>query len=84
MPDVSLEMLQAMVQRVLDGQKEQREDLREIKGRLTALELGQAAIKRDIAASAESDARIQGQLDRLSDRVERIERRLDLVDLDIR
>jgi len=84
MPDVSLEMLQAMVQRVLDGQKEQREDLREIKGRLTALELGQAAIKRDIAASAESDARIQGQLDRLSDRVERIERRLNLVDLDIR
>jgi len=80
MPDVSLEMLQAMVQRVLDGQKEQREDLREIKGRLTALELGQAAIKRDIAASAESDARIQGQLDRLGDRVERIERRLNLVD----
>lgn len=80
MQDARLATLHEVIQSVFYGQKEQREDLREIKGRLTALELGQAAIKRDIAASAESDARIQGQLDRLGDRIERVERRLNLVD----
>ncbi len=59
---------------------ELRADTREVKGRLTALEQGQAAIRRDLGASAETDARIQGQLDRLGDRVERIERRLNLSD----
>lgn len=59
---------------------ELRIDAREVKGRLTALEQGLAAVRRDLGFSAETDARIQGQLDRLSDRVERIERRLDLSD----
>ena len=38
MPDASLELLMTMVQRVLDSQREAREDVREIKTRLGRLE----------------------------------------------
>ncbi len=38
MADVSLDLLQQMVQRVLDSQRETREDVREIKARLGRLE----------------------------------------------
>lgn len=57
-----------------------REDMREVKGRLTGVEAGLAAVRRDMGALAEADARIQGQLDRLSDRAERIEKRLGLIE----
>jgi hypothetical protein len=50
-----------------------REDMREVKGRLSAVE--------DIvAALVAADTRMQHSLDRLSDRTERIERRLGLID----
>lgn len=55
-----------------------REDMGEVKQRLTALELGQAAIRRDLAALAEADAHINARLDRLDGRVTRIETRLEL------
>jgi hypothetical protein len=55
-----------------------REDMREIKGRLTALELGLAAVRREIAGLAEADAHLGAKTDRLSERIERIERRFDL------
>jgi hypothetical protein len=37
-------------------------------------------VKREVAAGDETDARQQLSLDRLSDRIERIERRLELAD----
>ena len=50
-----------------------RGDMREVKGRLNAVE--------DIvAALVAADTRMQHSLDRLSDRTERIERRLGLID----
>jgi septal ring factor EnvC (AmiA/AmiB activator) len=55
------------------------EDLREVKGRLTAVELGLASVRREIAALAEADAHLSARIDRFSDRLERIERRLELI-----
>jgi hypothetical protein len=38
-----------------------REDLREVKGRLTAVELGLASVRREIAALAEADAHLSAR-----------------------
>jgi hypothetical protein len=73
-PDVVLDHL-CHIRGAVDGL---REDAREIRGRLTAVELGLAAVRREIAVLAEADAHLSAQLDRFSDRLDRIERRLDL------
>jgi hypothetical protein len=56
------------------------QDLQELKARVSAVELGQAAIRRDLAQLVETDARLQIGLDRLHADVGRIRRRLDLHD----
>jgi uncharacterized protein (UPF0335 family) len=56
------------------------EDMSDIKHRMSSLESAMVLVKREVAAGDETDARQQLSLDRLSDRIERIERRLDLVD----
>ncbi|MEI8343014.1 MAG: hypothetical protein WCH43_15935 [Verrucomicrobiota bacterium] len=48
--------------------------------RLGRLEEGQARIRRDQASDAETVAHVQARMDRLGDRLDRIERRLDIVD----
>lgn len=53
-------------------------DVRELKDRTSAVELGLTAVRRDIAALAETDARLQISLDRMRDDVSRIQRRLDI------
>jgi polyhydroxyalkanoate synthesis regulator phasin len=59
-------------------QDDMRDEIREIKHRLTALESGQANIIRHISHPAETGAVQQSRYDRLAERVERIERRLEL------
>lgn len=54
------------------------EDLTDIKHRMTSLETGMALVKREVAAGDDTDARQQVSLDRLVQRIERIEKRLDL------
>lgn len=56
------------------------EDMSDIKHRMSSLEPAMVLVKREVAAGDETDARQQLSLDRLSDRIERIERRLGLVD----
>ncbi len=56
-----------------------RREVRDVRDRLSALELGVAGIRRDLATLAETDARIAASVDGLSDRVDRIERRLDIL-----
>jgi hypothetical protein len=56
------------------------DDVREVRERLTSVELGLAGVRRDIGGLAGSDARIQVRIDRLDGRLERIEKRLDLID----
>jgi hypothetical protein len=73
MVDVSLNPLQEMVQRVLDSQRETREDVREIKARLGRLESDVASLH---VFLAEQSVR----LDRCGDRLERVERRLEIAD----
>ena len=68
-----LDLLMQMVQKVLDGQKDIREDVREIKTRLGRLET-------DVAQLHVYMAEQSTRLDRLSDRLERVERRLEIVE----
>jgi predicted nucleic acid-binding Zn-ribbon protein len=56
------------------------DDFREVRDRLTSVELGLAGVRRDIGGLAEADARMQVRIDRLDGRLERIEKRLDLID----
>jgi uncharacterized protein (UPF0335 family) len=56
------------------------EDMSDIKHRMSSLEPAMVLVKREVAAGDETDARQQLSLDRLSDRIERIERRLELAD----
>ena len=55
-------------------------DIREVKSRLATLEVGQGAILQHMGHLASSIAQQQVSLDRVGDRVERIEKRLDLAD----
>lgn len=55
-----------------------KDDVREVKFRLTALERGQARSHSDYAELYGDHARQQAAIDRLAERVERVERRLDL------
>lgn len=55
-----------------------RDDLRELKTRLSNVEAGQGNIIRHLGDLASADAAAQLGIDRLGERVARIERRLDL------
>jgi hypothetical protein len=57
-------------------------DVREVKHRLTSLEGAVAGLKRDQAASYADAADQHARYDRLAERLERIELRLDLRDSD--
>lgn len=52
----------------------------EVLNRLNRLEEGVARVRRDQANDAETVAHLQAQVDRLREQIERINRRLDLVD----
>ena len=73
MVEASLEMIQAMVQRVLDGQSMLREDMADVKRRLSSLEMAVAQVHSDFAGQSM-------RIDRVEGRLERIERRLDVGD----
>lgn len=60
------------------GQDRIENELKDIKSRLSAVETGLNGVRRDLVALAEADARLQTTVDRLSDRTDRIERRLEL------
>ncbi len=56
------------------------EDMSDMKHRMSSLESAMVLVKREVSAGDETDARQQLSLDRLLDRIERIERRLELAD----
>jgi hypothetical protein len=60
------------------GQDRIERELKEIKSRLSQVEIGMAGIRGDIAHVSGDQARQQVTMDSLSDRVERIERRLEI------
>lgn len=56
------------------------EDVTDMKYRLSSLERGQATMMRDSAGLYEDQARQQSTIDRIKERLGRIERRLELID----
>ena len=56
------------------------EDMTDLKLRMSGLENAMVLVKREITHGDETDARQQTALDRLTARIDRIERRLDLND----
>jgi predicted nuclease with TOPRIM domain len=60
------------------GQDRIENELRDIKSRVSAVETGLNGVRRDLVALAEADARLQVTVDRMGDRVDRLERRLEL------
>lgn len=54
-------------------------ELVEIKNRLRSLEAGQATIRRDLLGVVDDQVSHQAALDRLAQRLDRIERRLELL-----
>ena len=51
----------------------------DVKLRLSSIESALVLVKREVSSSDETDARQQLSLDRLAERIDRIERRLDLI-----
>ena len=74
-PPVSLELLQAMVQRVLDGQAMLREDARNVRRRLSRIEHAIASLQRAEVDRGEGEIATQDQFDALAARLERLEGR---------
>jgi uncharacterized coiled-coil protein SlyX len=57
-----------------------KEDSKEIKSRLTTLEIGQATLLQHIGHMSGDIAEQHGRYDRLVDRIEKIEKRLEISD----
>lgn len=55
------------------------DDMTDVKHRLSSLETAMVLVKREVVSGDETDARQQVTIDRLVERIERIERRLDLI-----
>ena len=68
MPEPSLELLQTMMQRMIDGQ-------RQIMGRLERVERAVLAGQRQLLDRSEADSDMQHQIDTLVQRVEALESR---------
>jgi chromosome segregation ATPase len=60
------------------GQDRIERELKDIKGRLSQLDIGIASIRGDLAHLSGDQARQQISFDSLTERIERIERRLEL------
>ena len=61
------------------GQERIERDLRDVKTRLSTLDSGQVSLMQNMANLASGIAGQQVSLDHLSERIDRIERRLELV-----
>ena len=78
MTDESTNLLLEHLKRFQAGQDRIERELNEIKGGLSQLEIGIASVRGDIAHYSGDQARQQLSMDSLSDRIDRIERRLEL------
>lgn len=79
-PNLVLEHLVALRGELRDFRAQVADDMRSLRERMTALEGAMLAQRRDALGTDENLARHQAEFDRLAERVERIERRLELHD----
>ena len=78
MTDNTENLILEHLKRFQAGQERIVIELKEIKSRLSQLEIGVAGIRGDIAHVSGDQARQQVSIDGLVERIERIERRLEL------
>lgn len=78
MSDTTDNLILEHLKRFQIGQDNIMRELKEIKGRLSQLEIGVAGVRGDIAHLSGDQARQQLAMDNLGNRIERIERRLEL------
>lgn len=78
MTDNTENLILEHLKRFQAGQDRIERELKEIKSRLSQIEISMAGVRGDIAHIAGDQARQQVTMDGLSDRIERIERRLEL------
>lgn len=76
--NVVIEMLKGLRNEVATLRTEMHEQFGDLKQRMLAIERGIGGMKRDTAEIYDDHARQQASIDKLAERVERIERRLDL------
>jgi chromosome segregation ATPase len=76
-----LEQFRALRNQIEGLQTEMRNEFGDVKHRINRLESAVAGIRRDEAGTAEDIARQQSTLDQLKERIDRIERRLELTSL---
>ena len=75
-----IEMLRSLRNELRDFRKQHHEDIADLKARMSSLEVAMVAVRRDVNRGEEVDTRQQVSLDRIVERIERIERCLDLAD----
>ena len=74
----SINNIMEHLKRFQTGQDRIERDLKEIKARLSTLEAGQGSVLQHIGHLASSIASQQLSIDHLSERIDRVERRLEL------
>ena len=79
MTDNTENLILEHLKRFQAGQERIERDLKEVKTRLSARESGQGSIVQHIGHLATSIAGQQVSIDRMSDRIDRVEHRLELV-----
>lgn len=78
MTDNTENLILEHLKRFQAGQDRIERELKEIKSRLSQLEIGVAGVRGDLAHITGDQARQQVTIDGLADRIDRIERRLEL------
>ncbi len=78
MPETVENLLLEHLKRFQAGQERIERKLDEIVARVGQLELGVAGLRRDFAHADENGASLSVRLDKVSERLDRIERRLEL------
>ena len=78
MMDDSTNLVLEHLKRFQAGQDRIERELKEIKGRMSQVEIGIASIRGDLAHMSGDQARQTVTVDTLAERIDRIERRLEL------
>ncbi len=76
--DESTNLVLEHLKRFQAGQDRIERELKEVKGRMAQLEIGIASIRGDLAHMSGDQARQTVTVDTLAERIDRIERRLEL------
>ena len=76
---ITIEQLKALRSDISGMRSEMHIEFKDVKARLNHLDASMAGVRRDNALSAEDFARQQVSIDALVERIQRIEKRLELV-----